>query len=85
MDSTLDALRNSSAKIVGTKQVIRGLKNGTLAHVWLAVDADTFLYQQVYRAAEAARVPVTRVSGMKELGEACGVAVKTAAAGIARA
>ena len=85
MDSTLDALRSSTAKVVGTKQVLRGLKNGTLSRVWLAVDADTFLYQQVARAAEAAGVPVVRVDGgMKVLGEACGIAVKTVTAAVPR-
>lgn len=44
--------------MVGTKQVLRGLKSGTLAKVYVANDADTFLYQRIVRAAESAGVPV---------------------------
>ena len=70
--------------MVGTKQVLRGLKSGTLAKVYVANDADTFLYQRIVRAAESAGVPVVRVPTMKELGLLCGVEVASAAAGIAR-
>ena len=48
----------------------------------MANDSDTFLFQRVARAAEDAGVPAIRVESMKELGEACRVAVPTAAAGI---
>ena len=48
------------------------------------MDADTFIYQEVTRAAEAAGVPCIRVASMKELGILCGVDVSTAAAGILR-
>ena len=80
----MEALKHAAEKTVGTKSVLRALKAGQLSRVYMAVDADTFLFQQVVRAAEAAGVPVTRVPTMKELGEACGVAVKTAAAGLPR-
>lgn len=80
----MDALKNASAKVVGTKQVLRGLKTGTLQRVYVANDSDTFLFQRVTGAADAAGVPVVRIATMKELGEACGVEVSTAAAAIAR-
>lgn len=78
----MEALKNNDRKVVGTKQVVRGLKTGALAKVYVANDADTFLFQRVTRAAEEARVPVVRVPSMKELGNACSVAVPTAAAGL---
>lgn len=71
-----------SRKVVGTKQVIRALKAGTVARVYVCSNADTFIYQQVVRAAEDAGVPCVRVSDMKELGMICGVDVPTAAAGL---
>ena len=80
----MDILKNSAAKVVGSKQVLRALKNNSLARVYVANDADTFLYQRVTQAAEAAGVPVVRVASMKELGTACGVEVASAAAGIVR-
>ena len=53
----MEDLKNSVSRVVGTKQVLRGLKSGTLAKVYVANDADTFLYQRIVRAAESAGVP----------------------------
>ncbi|MBR6029124.1 MAG: ribosomal L7Ae/L30e/S12e/Gadd45 family protein [Clostridia bacterium] len=78
----MELLKASEKKVVGTRQVLRALKSGGLQRVYVADDADTFLFQQVIRAAEAARVPAVRVASMKELGQACGVEVAAAAAGI---
>ena len=80
----METLRNTPNRVVGTKQVLRGIKAGTLAKVYVAEDTDTFLFQRVVRAAEAARVPVQRVPTMKELGQVCGVETRAAAAGILR-
>ena len=77
----METLKQSANRVVGTKQVLRALKAGTLARVYVANDSDTFLFQRVARAAEEAGVPAVRVNTMKELGEACKVAVETAAAG----
>ena len=78
----METLKQSANRVVGTKQVLRALKAGTLARVYVANDSDTFLFQRVARAAEEAGVPAVRGNTMKELGEACKVAVDTAAAGI---
>ena len=73
-----------SRKVVGTKQVLRALKTGTADRVYICSDADTFIYQQVVRAAEEAGLPCVRVASMKELGMICGVSVPAAAAGLLR-
>ena len=80
----MENLKTSANKVVGSKQVLRALKTGALARVYVANDADTFLFQRVARAAEEAGVPTIRVATMKELGEVCRVAVPTAAAGLLR-
>ncbi len=80
----MEMLKSSPNRVVGTKQVLRGLKAGTLLRVYVANDADTFLYQRITQAAEAAGVQVIRVASMKELGEACAVQVPTAAAAVCR-
>ena len=77
-------LRSASRKVVGTKQVTRALKAGKAARAYAANDADTFIFQQVVRAAEEAGVPCVRVATMKELGIVCGVEVPTAAAAVLR-
>lgn len=78
----MEVLKTGGRCVVGTKQVIRALKAGELSKVYAATDADTFIYQQVVRAAEAAGVPCVRVPSMKELGMVCGVQVPAAAAGL---
>ena len=80
----MDALKKAEAKVVGTKQVLRALKSGSVSRVYVANDTDTFLFQRVIGAAEAAHAPVVRIATMKELGLACGVEVPTAAAAIVR-
>ncbi len=80
----MEALKNGGRKVVGTRQVLRALKAGTLSRVYVANDADTFIYQQVVRAAEDAGVPCARVPSMRELGSACQVEVPAAAAGLLR-
>ena len=80
----MEMLKAGGRKVVGTKQVLRALKAGTVSRVYAANDADTFIYQQVVRSAEDAGIPCVRVASMKELGMICGVDVPTAAAGILR-
>lgn len=80
----MEALINAASKAVGTRQVLRGLKAGTVKRVYVANDADTYLFQQVVRAAEEAGVPAVRVESMKDLGRALGLDVSCAAAAIAR-
>ena len=80
----MEALKNGVNKVVGTKQVLRALKAGTIQRVYVANDADTYLFQQVIRAAEDAGVPAVRVESMKDLGKTRGLDVSCAAAAIAR-
>ena len=78
----MEMLPSSAKRVVGTKQVTRALKAGTAARAYVANDADTFIFQQVIRAAEEAGVPCIRVETMKELGKASGVDVPAAAAAL---
>ena len=78
----MERLKEAAVKVVGSKQVQRALKLGSLSRVYVAQDIDTFLYQKVTRAAEAAGVPVHAVKSSLELGHACGLEIASAAAGI---
>jgi len=80
----MEMLKSAANKVVGTKQVTRALKNGKAARAYVANDADTFIFQQVVRAAEEAGVPCVRVGTMAELGSASGVQVPAAAAAVLR-
>jgi large subunit ribosomal protein L7A len=79
-----EALRDPAKRVVGTKQVLRAVKNGRAAKVYLCRDADEYIYRQVESACEEHKVPVVLVDGMEALGKQCLVSVKTAAAAILR-
>ena len=69
-------------KVVGTRRLLKALAAGEIERAYLADDADMFIRTQVQEACEKAGVKLTIVPEMSELGKACGVDVKTAAAGL---
>ena len=77
----LEKLRNSD-KVVGRRRRGRAGLAGEISEVYLASDADLFIVRQVRDACNRANVRIVEVDSMKQLGEACGVDVKTASAGI---
>jgi large subunit ribosomal protein L7A len=79
-----EALRNPAERVVGTKQVLRAVKNGQAATVYLCKDADEFIYRQVQAACEEHGVPVIPADSMETLGKQCLIGVKTACAAILR-
>lgn len=68
--------------LVGSKQLRKALQNGTVAAVFLARNADPAITEPLSELCRAQRVPCSWVKTMKELGEACGIDVGTAAAAI---
>lgn len=79
----LEKLREAD-KVVGTRSLVRAIAAGEIAEAYLAMDADLFIARQVREACEKAGVRLYEVDTMKQLGQACGIEVKTAAAGIRR-
>lgn len=77
----LEKLKNSP-KVVGTRRLVRAIQAGEIAEAYVARDADLFILRQVREACSQAGVRIVEVDTMKQLGEACGVDVKTASAGI---
>ena len=77
-----ERLRDPAKRVVGTKQVLRAVKNGKAAKVYLCKDADEFIYRQVEAACEEHKVPVETAESMEALGKLCLIGVKTAAAAI---
>jgi large subunit ribosomal protein L7A len=73
---------DDSRKVVGTRRLLKALSAGEIALVYLADDAEMFIRTQVAEACEKAGVRLIVVPEMKQLGKACGVDVKTAAAGL---
>ena len=80
----LEKLRNGS-KVVGTRRLLRAIRSGEIAEAYIAQDADLYIVRQVRQACNEAGVRMGEVPTMKELGQACGVEVKTASAGLKKA
>ena len=77
----LSRLKNSS-KVVGTRRLVRAILAGEIVEAYVARDADLFIVRQVRDACNKMNVRMVEVDSMKQLGEACGVEVRTASAGI---
>lgn len=77
-----ERLKKRSMRVVGVRQVLRGLKESALEAVFLSLDAAPHLRRQVEQAAREAGVPLQTVSTMEELSHLCRVDVPSAAAGI---
>ncbi len=73
---------NTPNKVVGAKQVRRALKDGRVARLYIAVDADPRLLQPLVQTAVNQQVPVQQAPSMKDLGCACGIAVGSAVAAL---
>jgi len=72
----------SSDKVVGTRRLLKAVAEGRVREAYLALDADLFIARQVRETCAQMGVPLVEVDLMQHLGDACGVAVKTASAGI---
>ena len=77
-----ELLRQPDKRVVGTKQVLRTIRDGRAVHVFLCKDADDFIYRQVQAACEEHKVPITAMDSMEKLGKLCLVGVKTATAAL---
>lgn len=71
-----------SPRVVGVKQLRKAIGRGEIRRVYLAENADPAITEPLEQLARAAGLPVVPVGTMKELGQACGIAVGASAAGI---
>ncbi|HEX6593743.1 MAG TPA: ribosomal L7Ae/L30e/S12e/Gadd45 family protein [Bacillota bacterium] len=61
--------------IIGTKQALKAMKNGSIHEVYLAMDADQHIIQKVEQLARELNIPCQYVDSKKKLGTACGIEV----------
>ncbi|HZK25884.1 MAG TPA: ribosomal L7Ae/L30e/S12e/Gadd45 family protein [Oscillospiraceae bacterium] len=80
----LEVLKQAQQTVTGTKQTIKAVNSGQAENVYLARDADERVVQPIITACSANNVPVSYVESMAELGKACQIKVKAAAAAILR-
>lgn len=68
--------------LIGTKQMLKALKNNEAKEVIIAIDADWHVTNKILEAAREKSIPVIEVESMKKLGIACGIDVGTATVAI---
>ena len=80
----LTPLRQATARVVGTKQLLRALAEQRVKVAFVAADADAFLTKRVTDHCLDHNVPCHTTASAKEIGAACGIDVQAAAAGVLR-
>lgn len=78
----IEEIITASRKVVGTKQVLRGVAEGTIRCVIVASDADSAVKDTVIGAAEKKGVPVRMFHSMEEMGKLSGLEVAAACVGV---
>lgn len=69
-------------KIVGAKQVKRALNLHEVEAVFIALDADEKVTDEITRICEEKHIKVIHINNMKELGDACLIDVNAATAAL---
>lgn len=78
----MQELKASRKRIVGLKQTVKAVKNGTAKKVYVAEDADDFIKQSVFDACSGKNLQIIYINNMKELGDACGIDIGASTAAI---
>lgn len=79
---SLDRLRASRHRTVGTKQTLKAVLRGQARRVYVARDAEEHVVRDLIRACEAKGIDIEYVDTMAELGSACRIKVGAASAAI---
>lgn len=79
----MEKIKNSSFLTVGSKQTTKAVKEGAVQLVFLAKDAEAQVTAPLKELCSEHGVEIIYVDSMKELGEACGIQVGSASAGVA--
>ena len=77
-----ERLKKRAMRVVGVRQTLRAVREGNAEMVFLAMDADARMRQQVEREASANGAPLQLVSTMEELSALCRMDVPSAAAAV---
>lgn len=67
-------------RVVGVKQSIKAINEGTVKIVYLAKDADRELFENVEKLSKEHSLQIVYIDTMKELGKLCNIDVKASTA-----
>ena len=70
----------SGKKLVGVKQSGRAIRDGSVACAYVSKDADPMVIGPIEQLCQDTRTPIVFVDTMKQLGDACDIAVGAAVA-----
>lgn len=73
---------NNSSKLIGTRQVLKAIINGTVDKVIIATNVDEVLSNKVKGECSNHNIPMIREFTMSELGKLCGIDVGCAVVGL---
>lgn len=77
-----EELKNAENKVVGLKQLLRGLAADEVVVIYLADDAEEHVKDQILSAVGDKDIHIINVDSMQELGAQCGIDVSAACAAI---
>lgn len=69
-------------KVVGVKQVKRALNSNDIEAVFIAMDAENKITDEITKICSDKHIQVIYVENMKKLGDACGIDVNAATAAL---
>lgn len=78
----LENMLTSSSKVVGSKQVLKGISTDTVRCVIVSLDADVAIRKKIVACAQSKQIQIFYVQSKKRLGELAGIEVATAAVGL---
>ena len=76
-------LTDGRCRVVGTRQLLKKLASDEISVLYVAKDAQREITEKLTALAEGNRVEIVTVETMEKLGDMCGIAVGSAAAGAA--
>ena len=77
-------LTDGRCRVVGTRQLLKKLASDEISVLYVAKDAQREITEKLTALAEGNRVEIVTVETMEKLGDMCGIAVGSAAAGLLR-
>ena len=79
---TLEALKQAEQRAVGVKQTQKAVARQAAEMVFIASDADERVTDKLLEMCQANNVPTITTESMLEIGRACSINVKAAAAAV---
>ena len=77
-------LTDGRCRVVGTRQLLKKLASDEISVLYVAKDAQREITEKLTALAEGNQVEIVTVETMEKLGNMCGIAVGSAAAGLLR-